>query len=107
MKDSMSNISFRVMFVALVSLALCGCASVHESYGPDGRKVYAINCSGLARGWDKCQIAAGNICGSAGYEVIDSVSEDSESATAVANTSGGLSHSSKSNERSMLISCKR
>lgn len=85
---------------------LAACATVHESYAPDGRKAYALNCSGLARGWDKCQIAAGEICGSAGYDILDRSSEDSAVAGAVANANGGVAHASKSNERSMLIACK-
>ena len=50
--------------LVLAALALVGCATVHQTYAPDGRRAYALNCSGLARGWDKCMDAAG---GSAGY----------------------------------------
>ena len=37
--------------LSVITGSLSGCASVKESYGPDGRKAYALNCSGLARGW--------------------------------------------------------
>jgi hypothetical protein len=100
-------------------LALTGCASVYETHGADGRKAYAINCSGKARGWDKCLQAAGEKCGELGYDILDRNSEDTATITGGSNsqfggnTNGfsGSSHSgifgTKSNERSMLIACKR
>jgi hypothetical protein len=30
------------------------CATVHQTYAPDGRKAYTLNCSGLARGINAC-----------------------------------------------------
>ena len=98
----------RKLILAIIVIAplLNGCATVHESYAPDGRKAYALNCSGLARGWDKCQIAAGEICGAAGYDIIDRISEGASVAYAAVNENGGVAQSSKPNERSMLISCK-
>jgi len=85
---------------------LAACATVHESYAPDGRKAYALNCSGTARGWDKCYSAAGNICGAAGYDVLDRSDEDVAMASAGGNASGFGMHGVKTNERSMLIACK-
>jgi hypothetical protein len=93
------------------SALLSGCASVKESYAPDGRKAYALNCSGTARGWDKCYAAAGDLCKDAGYDVIDRTSEDAafSSIGGAANRSnasiGGASV--KTNERSMMIACKQ
>ena len=81
---------------------LPACASVYETYAPDGRKAYALNCSGLARGWDKCLQAAGEKCGEAGYDIIDRSSENS---AVIGGSSSGFS-GGKSNERSMLIACK-
>lgn len=88
------------------AIMLSACATVHESYAPDGRKAYALNCSGTARGWDKCQTAAGEICGSAGYDILDRSSEDTAVAGASANGNGGSAFAAKTNERSMLIACK-
>jgi hypothetical protein len=84
-------------------LLISGCASVQQTYAPDGRKAYALNCSGLARGWDKCQQAAGEICGSAGYDVVDRASEDLATVSGDEFSFGGA----KTQERSMLIACKR
>lgn len=96
----------RALFISLLLIGLVGCATVHETYAPDGSKSYALNCSGTARGWDKCYAAAGERCGSAGYNIIDRSSEDTESGGAAANRQGGVAHYTKTNERTMLISCK-
>ena len=102
----MFNVAIRFSVIVYVGAVLTGCATVHESYAPDGRKAYALNCSGLARGWDKCQVAAGEICGAAGYDIIDRASEASGMVMAGANASGGFGSAARSNERSMLIACK-
>lgn len=95
---------FKTFFIsAIIGVTVSGCATVKESYGPDGRKAYALNCSGLARGWDKCLASAGDVCGAAGYDIIDRNSEDM---AAIGGNRGGFS-GAKTNERSMLISCKK
>lgn len=95
-----------VYFVVLLS----ACATVHETYAPDGRKAYALNCSGTARGWDKCRQAAGEKCGVAGYDVIEMSTEDVSSisggsSASLTNASSGF-YGVKTNERSMLVACK-
>lgn len=92
-----------VFIFVLVPMVMFGCASVKETYSSDGRKAFALNCSGTARGWDKCFSAAGEICGARGYDVLDKNSEDMAAITA----SNGTVVGAKSNERSMLIACKR
>lgn len=94
---------FAIFPILGIGLALSGCASVSESYGPDGRKAYTLNCSGTARGWDKCFSKAGEICTTTGYDVLDRSGETSASI-------GGNRHGfygSQSSERSMVISCKK
>lgn len=98
----------------LTLLLVSGCASISESYSPDGRKAYALNCSGTARGWDKCFTAAGKLCGEKGYDVLDKNTEEQvtagHGAEANVNRYGGNASSQgffgKTNERSMLIACK-
>ena len=97
---------FSLGFVALCLLTLAGCATVKESYGPDGKKAYALNCSGTARGWDKCLAAAGDICGSAGYDVLDKSSEAVSIANAAASNSSFGASAVKTSERTMLVACK-
>ena len=104
----------KIVFAALGIVVLTSCATVRESYAPDGRKAYALNCSGTARGWDKCFSAAGEICGANGYDVLDRNSESqvtgSYGSSANVNSSGGSASSGgfigKTNERTMLIACK-
>lgn len=81
--------------------SLVGCASVSQTYAPDGKKAYALNCSGTARGWDKCQKSAGEICGSKGYRIIE---KSSERMVAIGGSTSGFA-GAETNERSMLITC--
>ena len=90
----------------VIGLFLVGCATVNESYAPDGRKAYTLNCSGSARGWDKCLKAAGEICKDAGYDVIDRVSEETGAAYAGGTNNGFGAGASKNSERAMMIACK-
>lgn len=104
--------SIRHLLVAVSVIALLGaCATVKETYSPDGRKAYTLNCSGTARGWDKCYAAAGEICKESGYDILDRSGEEMSFAAvggSVSNSGGGFGGSSaKTNERSMLIACKR
>jgi hypothetical protein len=97
----------RHFVTALAStLLVAACATVHESYAPDGRKAYTLNCSGTARGWDKCYSAAGNICSAAGYDVLDRSDEDVGFASAGGSNRSFGASAVKTNERSMLVACK-
>ncbi|UTH73190.1 hypothetical protein [Chromobacterium sp. IIBBL 290-4] len=96
---------------ALCVVMMTGCATVHETYAADGRKAYSLNCSGAARGWDKCYAAAGEMCKEAGYDILDRTGEDSSSTVVVgsansnsASIGGGSFHTQ---ERSMVIACKK
>lgn len=91
-----------ILALSLAALTVSGCATVRESYAPDGRKAYALNCSGTARGWDKCLSAAGDKCGAAGYDILDRNSEDAGAVTATNKSLVGV----KTAERTMLVSCK-
>jgi hypothetical protein len=101
----------RLLIILIVSALLSSCATVRETYAPDGRKAYSLNCSGTARGWDKCYSAAGELCRDAGYDILDRSSEDVSFASVSGNankTNASVSGSSvKTNERSMVIVCKK
>ena len=90
----------------LIAMLFSGCATVKQTYSSDGRKAYALNCSGTARGWDKCFSAAGELCGTSGYDVLDRNSEDTVHAGGGGNANGVAYGATKTNERTMLISCK-
>lgn len=100
-----------LLIVVSVAALLGACATVKETYSSDGRKAYTLNCSGTARGWDKCYAAAGNLCKESGYDILDRSSEDASfAAVGGSGGSGGGSiggSSVKTNERSMLVACKR
>ncbi|MBV5316903.1 MAG: hypothetical protein JZU50_03755 [Desulfobulbaceae bacterium] len=102
---------YRLLITVSVVATLGACATVQETYSPDGRKAYTLNCSGAGRGWDKCYAAAGELCKDAGYDIIDRSSEDASFAAIGGNinrNSGSMGGSSvKTNERSMVIACKR
>ena len=91
------------IILGLALLALGACATVKETYAPDGRKSYALNCSGAARGWDKCEAAAGEICQTKGYDII---SRSEANTSAVGGTRDGI-FGSKNQERSMMVACKK
>jgi hypothetical protein len=89
-------------WVGAIVLFITGCATVHQTYAPDGRKAFSLNCSGTARGWDKCHTAAGELCGAAGYDILDRSSED----VAHGGATGANAFVTKTHDRSMLIACK-
>lgn len=91
----------KIILIFLV-FALAGCASVKESYSKDGRKAYALNCSGTARGWDKCFSKAGEICKEAGYDILD---RTGETTMQIGGNQRGV-YGAQDSERSMMVACK-
>lgn len=112
-----------LLILALSSVALLqGCATASQTYLPDGRQGFNLNCSGTMRNWGECQEKAGEICGSRGYDVISHQGENlgnitsyngSYSANAFANryqaSAMGFGQSSMFSTpvvtRTMLIAC--
>lgn len=91
----------------VLACLLSACATVKNTYSQDGRKGYTLNCSGAARGWDKCYAAAGDLCKDSGYDILDRTAEDSSFAS-IGGSGGSFGGSAvKSSERSMVIACKR
>jgi hypothetical protein len=103
-------------YIVLVSsiAGLISCATVSETFAPDGRKAYALNCSGQAVGWDKCYSAAGEICGSKGYDILainnEPTAVGASTGSGFVNQSGGSAGFSSffamGSQKTMLISCK-
>lgn len=91
----------------IIMLVISGCATVKETYAPDGRKAYTLNCSGTARGWDKCYAAAGERCGSAGYDILERSDEPLSTSGFVANKDTAVASSTVTKERFMMIACKK
>jgi hypothetical protein len=109
----------RQKIALLATIALSACASSSQTFAPDGRQAYVLNCSGLARTWGACLEKAGDLCGSAGYDVLDRDGENgfiasggssaaingNRSAFYGSGSSGFLAGSTHG--RSMLIACKK
>ena len=93
--------------IICTSVLFGGCATVHQSYAPDGRVSYNLNCSGLARGWDKCFQAAGDICKEAGFDVLDRSDEPSSTVGGSYSGNRGGMFGAQTSERSMAVACKR
>ncbi len=83
-------------------LLLSGCASVSETYGPDGKKAYNLACSGAARDWGMCLSKAGELCGTKGYTIINVNGDSGVMATADPQQFFGGTIIT----RNMLITCK-
>lgn len=66
-----------LLILALTTMAsLQGCATATQTYLPDGRMGFNLNCSGTAGNWGMCQEKAGEICGSKGYDIISHQGEN-------------------------------
>lgn len=89
-------------FFLALALALSGCATVKETHTADGRKAFTLNCSGTARGWDKCYSAAGDLCKTSGYDILDRTGES----TASVGGSRGSFYGAQSTDRTMVVACK-
>lgn len=87
------------LFVVAGVVVLGGCASASQTYGPDGRPAYSLNCSGAALTWGACEEKAGSICGKRGYDVI-SRSGDSGVIASPQFLASTLS-------RTMLVECRK
>jgi hypothetical protein len=90
------------MIGLIIPFLIAGCATSTQTYGPDGRPAYTINCSGGALSWGECESKAGNLCGSRGYDVVTRSSDRNSSAGA----GGGSFFAQSSNSRAMTIQCK-
>jgi uncharacterized protein YceK len=88
----------RVMFVLAVMLALSGCATASKTYTPDGRQGYVIDCSGQALTWGKCYEKAGDLCGSAGYDILSQVADQGATVAGI--------YGASVITRSLVITCK-
>lgn len=86
----------------VVSLALLGCANVTDTYGPEGRAAYSLNCSGTARNWGMCFEAAGEKCGTRGYNILNATTDNGTLVTANQQTLLATNTIS----RTMLVSCR-
>jgi|SRR5882724_1705471 len=93
--------SWSALMLAILPL-VSGCASASKTYGPDGREVFVLNCSGWARSWGMCYEKAGELCGPRGYQVIGRDEQNSM----IGSAGGGSAMVAPVQHRNMMISCK-
>lgn len=67
----MSPMKYLVTSVAVaVACALSGCATSRTIVGQDGKPLHKISCDGSALDIHACYEKAGELCGSAGYDIL-------------------------------------
>lgn len=88
-------------------LTLVACASVRETYAPDGRKAYMVNCSGPYLSWGECQKTAGKKCGAAGYDVLNQDHEEGFQMGASRGVYQGSMYAGTTSARTMMIACRQ
>ncbi|WP_243039255.1 hypothetical protein [Dyella sedimenti] len=91
------------IILVVSSVTVAGCATSSKTYGPDGREAYTIGCSGAALDWGLCYKKAGDICGSAGYDVVSKNGEQG----AVAGGGNGSFFGGTTASRSLVVECKK
>ncbi|EGK7287020.1 TPA: hypothetical protein G7125_004043 [Salmonella enterica subsp. enterica serovar Typhi] len=93
------------VMVGCFCVFLAGRATATKTYAPDGREAYTIECSGVGGSWAMCQAKAGDLCGSKGYDLISTGSDQG----AIANIDGSTGNAFATNtiSRSMYIACKK
>jgi hypothetical protein len=85
-----------------LAIALAGCAISHETYAPDGRRAYSIDCPGAALSWGSCYEKAGSLCKGAGYDVL---AGGSEGGAVIGGGPSGF-FGGTTMHRNMLIACR-
>lgn len=56
---------------AFLAILLTGCVTTSDVYLADGSKGHNISCHGAVQNISACMQKAGEICGTAGYAVVD------------------------------------
>ena len=102
-------LSRNIFIVISTFLFLVGCgtpASYNRIYTADGKRGYAVNCSGVDRNWGTCYQKAGGICEEQGYEVLE-VTGEAGTVTDVESTSKvSTAKTTTTHNRIMVIQCK-
>jgi hypothetical protein len=71
---------WRLTVCVLVGM-VAGCASgptSRQTYLPDGRQGFVIECPGTNQSWGDCYQQAGEVCGGRGYAVVSQVGDQGQ-----------------------------
>jgi hypothetical protein len=61
----------KTAYLLAFAVALGGCATSRTIIGQDGKPVHKISCDGSVQTIEACYEKAGELCGSAGYDVVN------------------------------------
>jgi hypothetical protein len=61
----------KLAFFLALALAIGGCATSRTIIGQDGKPLHKISCDGAVQSIDACYEKAGELCGSAGYDIVN------------------------------------
>ena len=93
----------KTIILLLAALALGGCATSRTIIGQDGKPLHKISCDGSALSIDACYEKAGEICGSAGYDIAK---QDGSATPFFIAGSGGSFTAGSIVSRTVLVRCK-
>jgi len=99
----------KTLILLVAALLVSGCG--HEAgssriYTADGKRGYAINCSGLDRNWGHCYQKAGIICEDLGYEVLEVTGEAGTVTNVKSSSAVSTATTTTTHNRIMVIQCK-
>lgn len=86
----------------IAAAALAGCATSRTIVGQDGKPLHKISCDGSALSMDACYEKAGELCGSAGYDIVN----QKGTATPFFYAGGGTFSSGTMVTREVLARCR-
>ncbi len=95
-----------VIFSCLMLVACGEFASSTQIYTSEGKKGYAVNCSGVKRNWGLCYQKAGTICKERGYEVLEVTGEAGTITSVQSGTGMSTATTNTTHNRIMIIQCK-
>jgi hypothetical protein len=100
---------YRNLVIIASTILLVGCASGASSnriYTADGKRGYAVNCSGVDRNWGTCYQKAGSICEEKGYDVLEVTGEAGTVTDVESNSKASTAKTTTTHNRIMVIQCK-
>lgn len=101
-------LSRKYLILLPVSLLMgCGGAGNSRIYTADGKRGYAINCSGIDRNWGVCYQKAGSICEELGYDVLEVTGESGTVTDVESNSKRSTAKTMTTHNRIMVIQCKQ
>lgn len=92
----------KTVYLLAAAIVLGGCATSRTITGQDGKPLHKISCDGTALSIDACYEKAGELCGTAGYDIVNQQGQ----ATPFFIASGGSFTSGAMVTRTVLARCK-